>query len=348
VVAEKVEIQGSLTGGPFAMLYGPSIIDKKISDGAFRTYALLWVLGDKIKDGWHSQTSLAKLRGGDRRTVNRHIIELKEAGLVKITGRPGDTNLVRISEPSEVWGNKISTFYSDIREILGCDKIVSPQGEGVTKLSQGGVTKLSHKVDKGEVDKLLPPTEEGATALLPIPTESFTPPVEGPVVSPGASDCTEDIQFDRWWDEVDGDGEFSPKVGKKKGSGKKMPSREWSLWAYYRAKSQEKWPRMEVPLKPVQREWGNLKKILDEYGEEKAKLIIDVAVEDWSAIRQKWPNVAQSDFTSFYAIFTLRNDLMGAALAGTGITTRGHRSSKFSSKQDVASPTKGWGDLFKP
>jgi hypothetical protein len=363
---ERFEVEGALTAGPFAMLYGPLILDREISDGAFRTYALIWVLSGAKREEWWSQSNLGKIRGLDRRNVRRHIQELEAAGLVEVFRDTGKPCRVRVKEPTQVFGRKIASFYADVRDLVGGGTNLS-QVKGGTETSQEGGTKTSHKVDKGEVEKESPtesdapgsPGDSDSGSGGPIPSGPDGAQDGGPA---DASDCGK--EDGNWWaDEVmfsdTGEVPKKPKARKRsqaRKNGKSSPKRAtsaakrpsqpvWALWTHFRRTVESKWPEMNIPLKPVGREWANLKKMLEEYGENDAKRIIDLAVADWTAIKEKWFRVAKGEITTFYAVFTLRADLMAAVASGSGVTTRGNRVSAYAEKHSEQ-PEHGWGDLF--
>jgi hypothetical protein len=378
---DKIQVERPLTGGPFAMMYGPLILEREISEGAFRTYALIWVLSGSNREEWWSQTNLGKIRGLDRKNVRRHIKELETSGLVDVVRETGKPCRVRVKEPAQVFGGKISSFYADVMSLVG-GGARTPQVEGGAKMPQVGGTEtpqvggveMPHKVEEGEVEEKVEEHPSEGAAPVTTPDDSVEgrdgPAPSGPDgVNEGdsarANGCADGDEGNFWADEVifSDTGEVPKKsksrngsqkgrrktgaTGKAKTGGKKPPTPVWALWTYFRRTVEDKWPEMTVPIKPVGREWGNLKKMLEDYGEVEAHKIIDLAVLDWDAIKETWPRVAKGNITTFYAVFTLRSDLMAAVASGSGVVTRGNRCSAFVAKENAGKPAQsGWGDLF--
>lgn len=129
---------------PFAMLYGPVIVDPLLSAGAMRLYALLWCLGDRFKQGWHSQKLLADLLHITDRTIRNGLQNLIEAGLIITTVRRPKPTLVQIVDPAEVYGDFMVRFYTHIhiRSAALRQEGVDPEiGESNRKNSSGSIGK---------------------------------------------------------------------------------------------------------------------------------------------------------------------------------------------------------------
>lgn len=98
--------------GPFSINYGPYVVDGRISDGAARTLDLLDILCGADEEGNHSCGLIARLRHTTTRTIERHLDELKTVGLIAVEYRQGQTNVVTILDPVEVYGDEaIRNFY---------------------------------------------------------------------------------------------------------------------------------------------------------------------------------------------------------------------------------------------
>ncbi len=153
---------------PFAMVYGPCVRDRRISDAAFRTLILADLLCGADGEGSHSMRLVGRLRGTDERTIRRHWAELKEAGLIQIEYRGGFTNVITLVDPAEVYGAEaISGFYAEVRQISAALRS-EPEGdaEGPEEGEEGDPgqtcppspdinctpprTNLSPRIDKGE------------------------------------------------------------------------------------------------------------------------------------------------------------------------------------------------------
>jgi DNA-binding transcriptional regulator YhcF (GntR family) len=103
-----------------------------LSDGAKLTYLVLdgfdWEGQDGLRKGFAfpSKAHLAEIRELDERTVQRHVQELEEAGLVTREGRAGQTNIYWIEDASEEEAQRCK------QKLERGDKNVSP---GVTEMS---------------------------------------------------------------------------------------------------------------------------------------------------------------------------------------------------------------------
>jgi DNA-binding transcriptional ArsR family regulator len=107
-----VVIKKKRAQGPFSINYGPYVVDGRISDSAARTLDLLDILCGADEEGCHSCRLIADLRHTSVRTIERHLAELKDVGLVAIEYRQGQTNVITILDPVDVYGDEaIRHFY---------------------------------------------------------------------------------------------------------------------------------------------------------------------------------------------------------------------------------------------
>jgi hypothetical protein len=306
-------------------------------------------------------------------TVQRSIAKLKEIGFLNWKQRGRSLTCEYVFEDIPAW----------VFEKYGDDVLKKPETAtcGFSETATCGIQKpqlaasrnrnLRYKEYKGEEDEkkntpseacapFSPPTSVGEEPKGPSPSGpdggvgKELPRVSEKLGDP-ASDCAETEQ-NRWWadDIMFSDAGKVEKKPRARGTrtakavgGEKQATPVWSLWTHFRRTVEDKWPEMNVPLKPVGREWANLKKMLAEYGEHDVHRIIDVAVADWDAIRESWPTVAKGSVTTFYAVFALRVDLMAAVASGNGVTTRGNRVSEYMKQVNADKPAQlGWGDTL--
>ena len=113
---ENYEICMPPSAAPFAMVHGPIIVDRNLNSGAVHLYTLLWCLGDRMKDGWHSQALLADLLGVTARTIRNGLTKLVEAGLIETTVRRPLPTLIRIVDPHKVYGVFMVQFYDYVKD----------------------------------------------------------------------------------------------------------------------------------------------------------------------------------------------------------------------------------------
>jgi hypothetical protein len=181
---DNIVIRRERVRGPFAKVYGPYVVDKRISDGAERTMNLLDILCGADEQGQHGVGLIAKLRHLSVRSIERHIIELKNAGLIRIEYRQGQTNILTILDPIGVYGEAIQTFYSFVGNVAKKRRATTTpdKNDGGTpdKNDRGTPDKNGVQSRGGRAD------EKGAPfgALSPsAPKQSGLPPTsgEGPV-----------------------------------------------------------------------------------------------------------------------------------------------------------------------
>lgn len=102
---------------PFVQVFGPHVLDERISDGAFRTLMLLDLLEGADREGNHRLNLIAKIRNVDERTIRRHIQELEDARLIEIERSQGETNRILIVEPLDAYGRAaIGGFYKEVQK----------------------------------------------------------------------------------------------------------------------------------------------------------------------------------------------------------------------------------------
>lgn len=346
------------------------LFDKNISDGAFRTYLMLKARA--MNKDWCivSQKRLAEDRNISVRTARFHVNELKSSGLVEVQkklGSPAKTILLRLTEHYDdidvpfvsalLHDSPEKICLSDRQNSSGRDfSLVEPVDD--CRPNRQRVTGSSYEEEEEEEESPSegkPPFPQDRSGGEPEdPTPSGPGGEEQKELAP-ASDCAETAR-ERWWadDILFSDiGKVEKPSRKRKTGATKTSTRVktatpvWSLWTHFRRTVEDRWPEMNIPFKPVGREWANLKKMLDEFGEVDCKRIIEIAVADWNAICEMWPRVARGQITTFYAVFTLRSDLMAAVASGSGVTTRSNRVSEYAKRMNADRPAQaGWGDLF--
>lgn len=132
---EQVTIGRRGTGlSPFVQVFGPQVMDQRISDAAYRTLHLLDLLGGADREGHHCLGLIAKLRSVNERTIRRHIQELEEANLLEVERSSGETSRVYIIEPLDVYGREaIGGFYTEVQstnKALRLDRQKTTDGSG--------------------------------------------------------------------------------------------------------------------------------------------------------------------------------------------------------------------------
>jgi hypothetical protein len=84
---EELAFRDPVDEAGFAILYHCMTRDAALSDGAYRTYALLLLHARQSGRCWPGQERLARERGCNDRTIRRHLDELQHVGLLTIERR---------------------------------------------------------------------------------------------------------------------------------------------------------------------------------------------------------------------------------------------------------------------
>ena len=115
---EQVTIGRRGTGlSPFVQVFGPQVMDRRISDAAYRTLHLLDLLGGADREGHHRIALIAKMRGVSIRSLQYHLKNLKDAGAIEIEYANGETNRIYIIEPLDMYGREtIGGFYGEVQK----------------------------------------------------------------------------------------------------------------------------------------------------------------------------------------------------------------------------------------
>lgn len=113
-----VMFRGSRPRWPHARVSGPLATDRRITDGAFRTLAVVDALCAAEPRGEISRQVVALLRGISRRALYYHCTELSAAGLVSIRHRgKGTRGVITLADQETVYGKKIGTFLRDVLKV---------------------------------------------------------------------------------------------------------------------------------------------------------------------------------------------------------------------------------------
>lgn len=183
------------TLSPFAKVYGPMVLDERISDGAFRTLELLDLLAGADGEGRHGLALIARLRKVTSRTIENHVAELEAAKLVSVERRRGHTNRVVIEDPEAVYGREaIAGFFHTVHEAArsgfdtpenGCggtpEKNFGGPPKGVSHRAEGGGAEVQGTEPCGApsppaTEPTAPPSPDTAPDTSSSPTSSSGPP----------------------------------------------------------------------------------------------------------------------------------------------------------------------------
>lgn len=173
-----VVIKKKRAQGPFSINYGPYVVDGRISDSAARTLDLLDILCGADEEGCHSCKLIADLRHTSVRTVERHLAELKEVGLIAIEYRQGQTNVITILDPVDVYGDEaIRHFY---KIYVRRQKETPDKNDGGTHDKNDGGTP-----DKNDVQNRGGKNRGKRAELFEAASSSTTPQKESTPLNPG-------------------------------------------------------------------------------------------------------------------------------------------------------------------
>lgn len=119
------------------------------------------------------------------------------------------------------------------------------------------------------------------------------------------------------------------------------PENARALWTEFQRTMVQSYSGYSVPS-PTMRELANCKKLLQEHDVEDLLGLFEMAATRWPVILEKWPHLAKTALPTFYAIFTLRRELVPLVQSGKGLTSRTHR---YDSGAATKVPDIGWGDV---
>lgn len=119
------------------------------------------------------------------------------------------------------------------------------------------------------------------------------------------------------------------------------PENARALWTEFQRTMIENHSGYSVPS-PTMRELANCKKLLQEHDVEDLLGLFEMAATRWPVILEKWPRLAKTPLPTFYAIFTLRRELIPLVQSGKGLTSRTHR---YDAGATSKVPDIGWGDV---
>lgn len=102
-------------------VYGPTVVDKFLSNGAFRLYMLLCVVANPEQDDsvWHTQRVLGKLIGMSQAEVSKCLTELAGRKLVRMDSgkESGRSNVIYLNDEMDVYGReRCFKFLAEVRE----------------------------------------------------------------------------------------------------------------------------------------------------------------------------------------------------------------------------------------
>ena len=269
---------------PFAQVYGPMVLDGRLSAGALRTFLLVDLLAGADGEGEHSHALIARLLGADAKTVERHLEQIEAAKLVTVERRQGCTNRVVVEDPEAVYGRAaITGFFVTVKDAakLGrSSEPVTPDKNvgGTTDKNVGGPpTKMSDRVEGGRAEAFgtqpfggaspsAPTPESGSrtgtaprTSMQPTPPSGGAPPAGGKSVAPPDLAHAGEVAFQS---EKSGSGTLPPTdppdpLLTKDGRARKRPlydpNRPLAEWrapdalGYFLMRWRRKWPTEPLP-----------------------------------------------------------------------------------------------------
>jgi DNA-binding transcriptional ArsR family regulator len=94
-------------------------LDTDLSDGAYRTYAMLLYYWQRKNTTWVGVDTLADVRGVTESTIRKHIAELKDAGLISRQRRMGKSSLTYIEDLPEKYSDDAEKILTNRRKNRG-------------------------------------------------------------------------------------------------------------------------------------------------------------------------------------------------------------------------------------
>jgi hypothetical protein len=126
-------------------------LDTDLSDGAYRTLAILHYFWQQKKRAYPSLATLATLRGKDEKTVRRHLAELTDKGIISRQFRMGTSSVTWLEDLPQEYQDAASDILT-LRKIKK-DKNAHPSQKcpgGVSKMSRGGVKNVQQRITTKE------------------------------------------------------------------------------------------------------------------------------------------------------------------------------------------------------
>jgi DNA-binding transcriptional regulator YhcF (GntR family) len=104
-------------GAPFAQVFGPEIVDAKLSDFEFRLLAYLRITAAANGSTWMSHRQMAKYLGKSEKTVKRAYSELMKKGFARSQKRSyAQTSKKILTAPSKIYhAKRMRRFFSYLR-----------------------------------------------------------------------------------------------------------------------------------------------------------------------------------------------------------------------------------------
>lgn len=166
-VEEEVSFRNPVRELGFAQIEHIIGLDVDLSDGAYRTLAILHYFWQQKKRAYPSLETLAKLRGKSQRTISEHLAELEEKGIISRARRMGTSSLTFLEELPQSYTEAAAA----ILEERAFRKIARKSGR---KLPVGAEENFSQRITREEEQVVgnAAPIANGKEAIeLPTPAE---------------------------------------------------------------------------------------------------------------------------------------------------------------------------------
>ena len=102
---EEIRFRNPIQRHGFAIVYHVLTLDKTLSDGAFRLYALLLKYAQQKNHAYPGVQRLADDLGTSERTIKSRLAELEQPGLITRQRRFGKSSITWIEDLTEVYAN---------------------------------------------------------------------------------------------------------------------------------------------------------------------------------------------------------------------------------------------------
>lgn len=115
----QVEFRDPIKELGFARIEHVITLDAELSDGAYRTYALLHYYWQRKDAAWVGSDTLASVRNLTEATISNHLKELKEAGLISRQRRMGKSSMTYLEDLPERYAEAAKLILSKRKKSLG-------------------------------------------------------------------------------------------------------------------------------------------------------------------------------------------------------------------------------------
>jgi len=115
----SVEFRNPISELGWAKIEHVVTLDLELSDGAYRTYAILHYYWQRKNAAWVGSDTLATVRGKSEQTISNHLKELVDAGLIGRQRRMGRTSMTYLEDLPDRYAEAAKNILSKRKKTSG-------------------------------------------------------------------------------------------------------------------------------------------------------------------------------------------------------------------------------------